>query len=235
MNGCPLHVVNLHKTYPMGRLLVNALRGVDLEIPANSFVVIVGPSGSGKSTLLHLLGGLDRPTAGSIQINGTKLEGMDENAMAAYRRNSVGFVFQSFNLIPSMTALENVAFPLCFCAVPRKERVHRAKEMLEQVGLGDRIHHRPSELSGGQQQRAAIARALINQPHLILADEPTGNLDTQSGMQILQLLADLHRQGRTVLVVSHDPRVAGFATHITYLLDGRNVEQEEFNQAIVLA
>lgn len=219
----------------MGHFLVRALRGVDLEIPANSFVAIVGPSGSGKSTLLHLLGGLDRPTAGSIAINGTKLEGMDENAMAAYRRNSVGFVFQSFNLIPSMTALENVAFPLCFCGVPRKARLEKAKEIIEQVGLDDRIHHRPAELSGGQQQRAAIARALINQPQLILADEPTGNLDSQSGMQILQLLSELHTQGRTVLVVSHDPRVTGFATHITYLLDGRIVEQEEYNNAIVMA
>lgn len=219
----------------MGHFLVKALRGVDLEIPANSFVAIVGPSGSGKSTLLHLLGGLDRPTVGSIAINGTRLEGMDENAMAAYRRNSVGFVFQSFNLIPSMTALENVAFPLCFRGVPRKVRFEKAKEMIEQVGLNDRIHHRPAELSGGQQQRAAIARALINQPQLILADEPTGNLDSQSGMQILQLLSDLHKQGRTVLVVSHDPRVTGFASHITYLLDGRSVEQEEYNHAIVMA
>jgi putative ABC transport system ATP-binding protein len=219
----------------MGHLKVHALKGVDLDIPANSFVAILGPSGSGKSTLLHLLGGLDRPTAGSIQINGKKLEEVDENALAEYRRTSVGFVFQSFNLIPSMTTLENVAFPLRFCSVPRRERERRAMELLEQVGLGDRIHHRPTELSGGQQQRAAISRALINQPELVLADEPTGNLDTQSGMQILQLLNDLHRQGRTVLVVSHDPRVTGFATHITYLLDGRNIEQEEYNSAILQA
>lgn len=235
MNSHPVHIVGLHKTFAMGHLLVHALKGVDLHIPPNSFVAILGPSGSGKSTLLHLLGGLDRPTAGSIQIDGKKLEEIDENAMAVYRRTSVGFVFQSFNLIPSMTALENVAFPLCFCSIPRRVRERRAMELLEQVGLGDRIHHRPTELSGGQQQRAAIARALINQPELILADEPTGNLDTQSGMQVLQLLNDLYQQGRTVLVVSHDPRVTGFATHITYLLDGRNVEQDQYNTTILLA
>lgn len=226
--------MGLHKTYTLGRGLVHALAGVDLLIEPSNFVAILGPSGSGKSTLLHLLGGLDLPTAGSIQINGKRLEEMDENAMAIYRRTSVGFVFQSFNLIPSITALENVAFPMRFCAVPRKVRERQAVEMLEQVGLGDRIHHRPKELSGGQQQRAAIARALINQPKLILADEPTGNLDTQSGMQILQLLSDLHRQGRTVLVVSHDPRVTNYATLITCLLDGRIVDQEEYNTAITL-
>jgi putative ABC transport system ATP-binding protein len=219
-----IRTAGLRKTFNMGREMVHALAGVDLALDANTFAAIVGPSGSGKSTLMYLLGGLDRPTSGSITVAGQDLNSLDENALAQYRRRTVGFVFQSFNLIPSMTALENVVFPLRFRRLPQKQRRERGAQLLRQVGLEDRAYHRPTELSGGQQQRVAIARALVNNPHLILADEPTGNLDTQSGLAIMQVLADLHRQGRSVLVVTHDPRISNFATQTIHLLDGRIVD-----------
>jgi len=219
-----IRISGLRKTYVMGRVTVNALDGVDLDIPPNSFMVVMGPSGSGKSTLLHLLGGLDRPTAGHIEVDGESLETLDENALAVFRRRTVGFIFQSFNLISSMTAQDNVAFPMQFARVPRRERKKRSMELLKEVGLDDRASHRPTELSGGQQQRVAIARALVNDPRLILADEPTGNLDTASGASIMQTLANLHRSGRTVMVVTHDARMTQVATHVVNLLDGRIVE-----------
>ncbi len=200
----------------------------------NSFTVLMGPSGSGKSTLLYLLGGLDRATRGHIEVNGQLLEDMDENALALYRRHTVGFIFQSFNLVSSMTAIQNVAFPLRFSHTSKRQRNLRATEVLKQVGLGDRMSHRPTELSGGQQQRVAIARALINDPQLILADEPTGNLDTTSGANIMVLLSELHRSGRSVLVVTHDTRMKQFATHHFYLLDGKIVSESEYNAASVL-
>ena len=215
----------------MGTTTVAALDSVSLEIEPNTLTVVMGPSGSGKSTLLYLLGGLDRATFGSIVIEGQDLVTMDENTLALFRRRTMGFVFQSFNLVPSMTALENVAFPMQFSGVPAATRNQRARHLLERVGLADRAHHRPTELSGGQQQRVAIARALVNEPSLILADEPTGNLDTHSGAAIMQLLSDLHRSGRTVLVVSHDPRMIRFATHKVYLLDGRVVTEEQYQAA----
>ena len=218
-----VRISGLRKTYIMGRMQVNALDGVDLDIPHNSFMVVMGPSGSGKSTLLHLLGGLDRPTAGHIEVGGQTLETLDENALAIFRRRTVGFIFQSFNLVQSMTAQENVAFPMQFARVPRKQRKQRSMELLKQLALDDRASHRPTELSGGQQQRVAIARALVNDPQLILADEPTGNLDTASGASIMQLLASLHRSGRTVVVVTHDARMTQVATHVVNLLDGRIV------------
>jgi putative ABC transport system ATP-binding protein len=219
-----IRVVGLAKTYTMGRVAVHALNGVDMDIPKNSFWVIMGPSGSGKSTLLHLLGGLDRPTTGHIAVNGQSLESMDENELAVFRRRTVGFIFQSFNLIQTMTALENVAFPLRFARVSRSQRRTRAQDMLRRVGLEDRVNHRPTELSGGQQQRVAIARSMINDPQLILADEPTGNLDTASGAGVMQLLAELHRGGRTVIVVTHDARMTQVATHTVQLLDGQIVD-----------
>ncbi len=221
----------LTKIFQMGRQQVRALDGLDLEIPANSFTTIMGPSGSGKSTLLYILGGLDRPTGGSVKVGGVGLEKMDENDLAIYRRNKVGFVFQSFNLVTSMTALENVAFPMRFMGTPGRKRQELAQKLLAQVGLEKRAHHRPTELSGGQQQRVAIARALVNNPSLILADEPTGNLDTSSGMSIMQLLSELHNSGRTVLVVTHDPRMLRFATHVVYLLDGKSVSEAEYRAA----
>ncbi len=222
---------DLQKHYQMGDVLVRALDGIDAEIGRNSFTVVMGPSGSGKSTLLHLLGGLDRPTAGEITFQGNLLTEMDENRLAIFRRQAVGFIFQSFNLIQSLTAAENVGFPMQFAGVPPQERVTRSLDLLERVGLADRAEHRPNELSGGQQQRVAIARALVNDPLLILADEPTGNLDSSSGMSIMQLLAELHQSGGTILVVTHDTRMLRFATHKIFLLDGRQVSEQAYQAA----
>lgn len=226
-----VRVKELTKHYQMGGTIVRALDGLDLDINAQTFTVVMGPSGSGKSTLLYLLGGLDRATSGEISVDGARLDQMDENALALFRRRTMGFVFQSFNLIPSMSALENVAFPMQFAGVNSALRREQAHNLLTQVGLDNRAHHRPTELSGGQQQRVAIARALVNNPSLILADEPTGNLDTSSGAAVMQLLSDLHNSGRTVLVVTHDPRMTRFATHKIFLLDGRVVSEAEYQSA----
>lgn len=231
MNSSLIQITGLKKHYLMGGTTVRALDGVDVEIPEHTFTVVMGPSGSGKSSLLYLLGGLDRPTAGEITVNGERLDQMDENALALFRRKTMGFIFQSFNLVSNMSALENVAFPMQFAGVSASQRNERSKSLLEQVGLADRGHHKPSELSGGQQQRVAVARALVNDPSLILADEPTGNLDTQSGVAVMQLLSDLHRSGRTVLVVTHDPRMTRFATHKIFLLDGKIVSEAEYQSA----
>ena len=222
---------DLWKTYQMGSARVDALAGVDLQIPRKSLTVVMGPSGSGKSTLLYLLGGLDRASSGSIEVDGQKLEEMDENALAVFRRRTVGFIFQSFNLISSLNSIENVAFPMRFAGVGSTERRAHALTLLTRVGLEQRAYHKPTELSGGQQQRVAIARALVNDPGLILADEPTGNLDRASGFSIMQVLSDLHKSGRTVLVVTHDPRMLHFATHTVFLLDGRTVTQAEYEKA----
>ena len=224
----------IYKDFNIGQTVVRALSGVDLTLEQNSFTVLMGPSGSGKSTLLYLLGGLDRPTKGNIEVNGQLLEELDENALAIYRRKTVGFIFQSFNLISSMNAVQNVAFPLRFIHSKKQQRNQRAIDVLKQVGLEDRIAHRPTELSGGQQQRVAIARALINDPILILADEPTGNLDTSSGANVMRLLSELHRAGHSVLVVTHDSRMKEFATHYHYLLDGKIVSEAEYNEASTL-
>ena len=229
-----IRVSALRKIYPMGRESVHALAGIDLAVEANAFSVVMGPSGSGKSTLLYLLGGLDRPSSGTIEVGGQAIDTLDENALAVFRRRTVGFVFQTFNLIPTMSAMENVAFPLRFARFPARQRRQRALELLEQVGLKDRAYHKPTELSGGQQQRVAVARALVNNPDLILADEPTGNLDSHSGLAIMHLLAELHRQGRTVLVVTHDARMTRFSTHTVRLLDGRVVTAEEYEAASAL-
>jgi putative ABC transport system ATP-binding protein len=226
-----IRIKGLTKHYQMGGQVVRALDGLDLAIDAHTFTVVMGPSGSGKSTLLYLLGGLDHATSGEIWVDGQRLDQMDENALALFRRRAMGFVFQSFNLIPSMTALENVSFPMQFAGVNASKRKVQAHAILDQVGLGNRADHRPSELSGGQQQRVAIARALVNNPSLILADEPTGNLDTSSGAAIMQVLSDLHISGRTVLVVTHDPRMTRFATHKIFLLDGRIVSEDEYQSA----
>jgi putative ABC transport system ATP-binding protein len=228
-----IRIKALKKHYHMGGQVVRALDGIDLDIEAHTFTVVMGPSGSGKSTLLYLLGGLDRATSGEIAVQGQRLDQMDENALALFRRRTMGFVFHSFNLIPSMTALENVFFPMQFAGVSTARRSLQARKILEQVGLGNRADHRPTELSGGQQQRVAIARALVNDPSLILADEPTGNLDTSSGAAVMQVLSDLHTSGRTVLVVTHDPRMIHFATHKIFLLDGRIVSEDEYQSAIL--
>lgn len=215
----------------MGSNKVNALAGIDLAIPNGSLSVVMGPSGSGKSTLLYLVGGLDRPTSGGITVDQVDLEKMDENDLAVYRRRMVGFIFQSFNLVATMSALDNVAFPMRFAGIPPKQRKKRALELLALVGLQERSHHKPTELSGGQQQRVAIARALVNDPQLILADEPTGNLDSNSGWGIMQLLSQLHLQGKTVMVVTHDPRMSHFASHHIYLLDGKVVDEAAYRSS----
>jgi ABC-type lipoprotein export system ATPase subunit len=222
----------LRKVFTMGQQKVIALADVNVDIPANSFTIIMGPSGSGKSTLLYLMGGLDRPTSGNIVVNGASIESMDENDLAVYRRRTMGFIFQSFNLISSMTAQENTEFPMRFAGVPAKERRKRSAELLKLVGLEKRAQHKPTELSGGQQQRVAISRALINNPLIILADEPTGNLDTASGLGVMSLLSDLHHSGRTLIVVTHDPRMLHFATHVLYLLDGAVVSADAYHAAI---
>jgi len=221
MSSPIVRTVELTKHFVMGAQVVRALRGVSIEVAEGEFLCLVGPSGSGKSTLLNLIGGLDRPTSGEVWVHGQALSRLDENALAAYRRQRVGFVFQSFNLIPTMTARQNVELPMVFARVRPAERRARAEALLEQVGLADRMEHRPTELSGGEQQRVAIARALTNDPDIILADEPTGNLDTETGAEIMRLLAGLNRQGRTILVVSHDPEVAQYAHRVLRLRDGR--------------
>jgi len=226
-----VRIAGLKKHYQMGSATVRALDGIDLEIMPHTFTVVMGPSGSGKSTLLYLLGGLDRATSGEMWVNGQSLGDMDENSLALFRRRTIGFVFQSFNLIPSMTAQQNVAFPMQFAGMNPSQRDAQANKLLEQVGLGDRALHRPTELSGGQQQRVAIARALVNDPSLILADEPTGNLDTSSSAVVMQLLSDLHGLGKTVLVVTHDARMTHFSTHNIFLLDGRIVSEAEYQSA----
>ena len=217
-----VRAVGLTRRYAMGDTCVEALRGVDLTIERGEFVGLVGPSGSGKSTLLNLLGGLDRPTRGQVWINGTELSAGDERTLTRHRREHVGFVFQSFNLLPRLTAMENVALPLMFSNVPEKQRLRRAQQLLERVGLRARLAHRPTQLSAGEQQRVAIARALVGQPALLLADEPTGNLDTVTGAEIMALLKELNdEQGLTLLVVTHDPEVAAFAERIVKLRDGQ--------------
>lgn len=212
----------------MGETRVRALTEVNLEIARGSFTVVMGPSGSGKSTLLYLIGGLDWATSGTIVVDQEEIEKMDENALALYRRSKVGFIFQSFNLITSMPSVENVAFPLRFAGVPDRDRKARSLALLEELGMSDRVGHKPAELSGGQQQRVAIGRALVNDPPLILADEPTGNLDSNTGLSIMQLLADLNNAGKTIIVVTHDPRMHQFASNVVYLLDGKVVPEKEY-------
>lgn len=226
-----VRVVDLHKEFMMGETKVNALNGVSIDIERGSFTVIMGPSGSGKSTLLYLLGGLDWPTSGSIFVDDEEIQKMDENSLAVFRRSKVGFIFQSFNLIASMAAEENVSFPLRFAGVIPAERKSRSHALLEKVGLADRMTHKPTELSGGQQQRVAVARALINDPPMILADEPTGNLDTNSGLSIMQMLSDLHKEGKTIIVVTHDPRMRQFASNMLFLLDGNVVTEADYKHA----
>jgi putative ABC transport system ATP-binding protein len=217
-----VRTVGLTRRYKMGDTFVDALRGVDLAIARGEFVTLVGPSGSGKSTVLNLIGGLDRPTSGQVWIKGTELSDSDERTLTRHRRQHVGFVFQSFNLLPRLTAEENVALPLMFSGVAEKERRAQARALLGRVGLGHRLDHRPTQLSGGEQQRVAIARALVSRPALLLADEPTGNLDTGTGAEIMALLKELNQEGGlTLLVVTHDPEVAAFADRAVKLRDGR--------------
>ena len=223
-----IHTESLSRHFMMGDQIVYALDRLDLTILAGEFLAVMGPSGSGKSTLLYLIGGLDRPTAGCIRVNGHDISQMTETNLDTYRKYEIGFVFQSFHLIPTMTALENVMFPMLFTNVTAEKRTSRALALLESVDLADRAFHKPTELSGGQQQRVAIARSLANDPPLILADEPTGNLDSHSGTEIMMLLAKLNRQeGRTVLVVSHDPSIQNYATRLIRLIDGITAQERD--------
>jgi len=215
---------NITKSYEMGAQAVHALRGVDLQIDEGEFVAIMGPSGSGKSTLMNLIGCLDVPTGGTYTLNGTDVSSLSDNEQARIRNQRIGFVFQQFNLLPRTSALKQVALPLMYAGIGRGQRNQQAKEALESVGLGDRLDHRPDELSGGQQQRVAIARALAVRPNIILADEPTGALDTQTGEEILDLFAELNAQGITVITITHDPEVAERAQRTIWIRDGLIVD-----------
>jgi putative ABC transport system ATP-binding protein len=211
---------HISRVYDTGRIQVPALQDVNLRVEDGEFLAIIGPSGSGKSTMMNILGCLDRPTSGRYILDGQPVDELDNDGLAYVRSRSIGFVFQSYNLLPRTSALENVAAPLMYQGIPRKERLARAMSALERLGLGDRVNHEPSELSGGQQQRVGIARALVTEPALILADEPTGNLDSHSGSEVLELFSDLHALGRTIVLITHDADVAAAADRVVHLRDG---------------
>ncbi len=227
-----ISVKDLKKTYIMGKTEVNALRSITLDIKRNEFVALMGPSGSGKSTLMNLIGCLDTPTAGEYWLNNHNVSEMVDSELAEIRNKEIGFVFQTFNLLPRLSALENVALPLVYGGVSRTKRLKRAQEVLDAVGLGDRVDHKPNELSGGQRQRVAIARALVNNPSIILADEPTGNLDTKTSLEIMTILEKIHGEGNTIILVTHEPDIAEHAHRIVRLRDGL-VESDKKNQKIV--
>ena len=227
-----IEIQEVTKVYQMGEIEVHALRGASLNVAPGEWVAITGPSGSGKSTLMHIIGCLDTPTAGSYRLNDNEVSGLNDNQLASVRNGQIGFVFQTFNLLPRATALQQVMLPMQYhrdgARLPRAERMRRAREALELVGLGDRLRHRPTELSGGQQQRVAIARALAQQPSILLADEPTGNLDSKSGAEVMEILRNLHRErGLTVVTVTHDPKVAAQAQRIIHIQDGLVVDEPE--------
>jgi putative ABC transport system ATP-binding protein len=214
-------IENVHKYYDLGETKVHALRGVNLEIKPGEFVAIMGSSGSGKSTLMNLLGCLDKPSSGRYVLDGTDVSQLDKKALARIRNRKLGFVFQGFNLLARTTALENVELPTLYAQLPKDERLTRARQALEMVGLGERVGHFPSQLSGGQQQRVAIARGLVNRPSILLADEPTGNLDSRTSVEIMQIFQDLNEQGLTVVLVTHEPDIAQFAKRIVVFRDGK--------------
>jgi len=221
-----IRVENVRKIYRMGETEVRALDGVSLTVEEGEFLIVMGPSGSGKTTLLHLMGCLDKPTEGEIYIASTPVSKLSDAQLAKVRNKMIGFVFQQFNLLSRLTALENVELPMIYAGVPKSLRRKRAKELLELVGLGDRLHHRPTQLSGGQMQRVAIARALANDPVVLLADEPTGNLDSKSGEEILKIFSELNERGQTVVIVTHDPEVAKQGDRIIRMRDGKIVAEE---------
>lgn len=219
---------DITKTYVMGDdNIVHALAGVSLDVAAGEFVAIMGPSGSGKSTMMNILGCLDRPTSGSYVLDGQEVATMDDDALALVRNKKIGFVFQNFNLLPRMSALQNVALPMVYAGVEKSLRLERAAKSLTMVGLGERVHHRPNELSGGQRQRVAIARSLVNDPAIIMADEPTGNLDSRSGVEIMDIFLNLHKQGRTIILITHEPDIAEFAQRVIHVRDGKIIRDEQ--------
>ena len=211
----------LRKTYHVGDQVVHALDGLDLDIGTNEYVALMGPSGSGKSTLMNMLGCLDSPTSGTYTLNGQDVSRLEDDALADIRNREIGFVFQTFNLLPRYTALENVALPMVYAGFSKAERISRAQEVLHQVGLGDRMDHRPNELSGGQRQRVAVGRALVMRPSIILADEPTGNLDSATSEEVMELFGDIQKAGNTVILVTHEEDIAAYAHRVIRLRDGR--------------
>jgi putative ABC transport system ATP-binding protein len=226
--GTVIALQGIQRLYRMGDETIYALRGVDLTIGHNEYVALMGPSGSGKSTLMNLIGCLDSPSAGSYWLNGHDVAGLSDNRLAEIRNNEIGFVFQTFNLLPRLSALDNVALPLIYAGVIEAQRRERAMEVLQQVGLGDRVSHKPNELSGGQRQRVAVARALVNRPSLILADEPTGNLDSKTSVEIMDLFARIHALGNTIVLVTHEEDIARHAHRMVRLKDG--VVESDQNQ-----
>ena len=236
LEGCEaemnaLEFREITKSYVMGENTVHALKSVSATIKKGEWVSIMGPSGSGKSTLMNILGCLDRPTTGKYFLDGAEVGSLGDDQLATERNKKIGFVFQNFNLLPRMDSLNNVALPLIYAGVPREERLKKAARALERVGLGDRLDHRPNELSGGQRQRVAIARALVNDPTIVLADEPTGNLDTRSGEEVMGIFKDLHRQGRTIVLVTHEPEIAEFAERVIVVRDGVIIEDRRKEKA----
>lgn len=215
------------KVYKLGGETVNALAGLTLSISPGEFTAIMGPSGSGKSTLMNILGCLDRPTTGSYMLDGQEVATLNDDELAITRNKKIGFVFQSFNLLPRMSTLENVALPMVYAGVEKKERLARATQVLTMVGLQERMNHQPNELSGGQRQRVAIARSLVNDPTIIMADEPTGNLDTKSGDEVMAIFSELNAQGRTIILVTHEPEIAEYAKRVVYVRDGR-IERDDW-------
>ena len=215
-----LQLRGITRDFKLGSQTVHVLKGIDLDIGKNEYVALMGPSGSGKSTLMNLLGCLDTPTSGNYELNGTDVSSLNDNALAEIRNSEIGFVFQTFNLLPRSTALENVALPLVYAGLSKEERLARAAEVLDQVGLSDRMDHRPNQLSGGQRQRVAVARALVNRPALILADEPTGNLDSETSLEIMKLFDEIQAAGNTVILVTHEEDIAQYAKRVIRLVDG---------------
>lgn len=228
--GALIEMRQITKIYKMGSESVEALKAIDLSVGANEFVALMGPSGSGKSTLMNIIGCLDSPTSGVYMLNGVDVSSMEDADLANVRNHKIGFIFQTFNLMPRISALENVALPLIYAGMDKKTRIEKAMRVIDSVGLADRMHHRPNELSGGQRQRVAIARALVNDPAIILADEPTGNLDSKTSEEIMNILTEIHRLGNTIILVTHEADIAEYAKRLVKLRDGRIESDQQFSK-----